>query len=370
MKKIAMITALLLLQISSAAVIPAALAPARAMAPPAPEAAPEGAQQPHAQAPASETAMPAPETATSAPGTTTPASEKAKQAPETATSAPETATPALETSAPEASPPSPQQTPTMSERFENAVNGWVAELSRQPGFEAWKDAKWTRQPLGAGLHGWIVTLTLDGRAVGYLVVAAEPEGRVSTRGIRPRRISPLRRAVAGSAAASPRPAAHPLLPRRLLCAMAVRPEGREAPFDAITGEQLPVNADALRQLAAETNKKTGKLTSAGRVVQAAELSGFDPYYNLSWIKEEPAAVPDAEALIASLDDGNRWICVAELYGGAVAFAYAVTGYHRWDGDATFIALEQDGLRFVPADTVLKHGALHRAAAEGEPIWKD
>lgn len=258
----------------------------------------------------------------------------------------------------------------MSERFENAVNGWVAELSRQPGFEAWKDAKWTRQPLGAGLHGWIVTLTADGRAVGYLVVAAEPEGGFQLaeygRGEYP---------LFGEQSQAALPQASGLLRTRFYldafyALWLSGPEGREAPFDAITGEQLPVNADALRQLAAETNKKTGKLTSAGRVAQAAELSGFDPYYNLSWIKEEPAAVPDAEALIASLDDGNRWICVAELYGGAVAFAYAVTGYHRWDGDATFIALEQDGLRFVPADTVLKHGALHRAAAEGEPIWKD
>ena len=79
---------------------------------------------------------------------------------------------------------------------------------------------------------------------------------------------------------------------------------------------------------------------------------------------------EPEQLAASLDERNRWICVVELYGGAAAFAFAVTGYHRWDNGDIYLALEQEGPRFIPADAVLRQGGFHPAGTAGEPIWRD
>jgi hypothetical protein len=63
-----------------------------------------------------------------------------------------------------------------TQRFEQAVNGWIAELSKQPELADWRHAKWRRQPLGPGMHGWIVLITEHEKTIGYLVVSIDDAG--------------------------------------------------------------------------------------------------------------------------------------------------------------------------------------------------
>ena len=66
----------------------------------------------------------------------------------------------------------------LTEKFDQAVNRWIDELSKQEVYREWKQAKWRREPLGPGLHGWIVLLTsaAGDRNIGYLIVNVNPEG--------------------------------------------------------------------------------------------------------------------------------------------------------------------------------------------------
>jgi hypothetical protein len=178
-------------------------------------------------------------------------------------------------------------------------------------------------------------------------------------------------------------------------------EGDDYRFDAKTGELLPADAATLKELlrnmrkardAAETwapgesgeaaagkaesartaaaGGGTGEAARPKKLKKAAAMEAFDPYYDLSWLTEDPVAVGNQRQLLAKLDEGRRLVCEVDLYGGAAAFAYAVTGYHRWDKGGAYIALEHWGARYVPAGALLRSCTFHEAGSKGEPIWRD
>ncbi len=72
----------------------------------------------------------------------------------------------------------PDSESSFSERFEEAVKGWVSELSQQQEYAAWHHAQWRREPLGPGMHGWIVILSDQERAIGYMVVSMDDSGKL------------------------------------------------------------------------------------------------------------------------------------------------------------------------------------------------
>ncbi len=72
----------------------------------------------------------------------------------------------------------PQRASAFSERFAQAVEGWVAELAQQQAYASWRHAAWRREPLGPGQHGWIVLFSERNRTIGYMVVSEDDSGRL------------------------------------------------------------------------------------------------------------------------------------------------------------------------------------------------
>ena len=78
------------------------------------------------------------------------------------------------------------------QRFCPRKAGWRATPSNRrwkAGWPNWPSSRASRRgpgpngsaTLGPGMHGWVVTLTANGREVGYLIVSADPGADLSSR---------------------------------------------------------------------------------------------------------------------------------------------------------------------------------------------
>ncbi|WP_159887196.1 hypothetical protein [Paenibacillus puerhi] len=259
--------------------------------------------------------------------------------------------------------PAAAATASRDTELQKAVTGFIAELSKQPGFEGWTQAEWTSQPLGPGSHGWVILLRSGTQEIGYLIVhASERDGyRLTEYG-------------KGS---------FPLFSQQTLYRSLVRLELIEYPYraepyyynplqavwkvtveqadrvwylDAKTGEELPFMSED-RFPEPETSLKTfTKTTSQHKISQASHTYPADPYARLSWVKGSPIAGDGAfEALQSRIKAGTPPVFAAELYNGEVTVPLAVAGYQEWSGGDRFVQFAQDDDRFLPLDALTRLG---------------
>jgi hypothetical protein len=85
---------------------------------------------------------------------------------------------------------------------------------------------------------------------------------------------------------------------------------------------------------------------------------FSPYDNTSWITEKPISIAEAQVVEQLLQKQKRMIYISELFQGAVLAPFAVAGFHQWEGIQTYIAIDHDGLRFIPFSILKDNGAYY------------
>lgn len=257
--------------------------------------------------------------------------------------------------------------------FRKQIESWIATLSGQDDFRDWPGAEWTRYPLGAGMHGWLVLLHKNGQEIGYLVVGATEDGKLTLTeygsGEHPLfSLQTLHRSLAQAARNDPDPdktAYTPPLPvERLyfspLHAVWKVARGNDSIYiDAKTGEQLPLSAESFESLQ-PYRPASPILKTEPHISRSLLLQPFDPFDNTYWIVDEPQAVATSAELLTLLERAGPPVTFkSNLYGNTVLAPFAVTGLQLWTSDAAYVRLEQAGVRYVPFDVLAEYGAFHR-----------
>lgn len=259
--------------------------------------------------------------------------------------------------------------------FRTQVDGWIRSLASQEEFAGWQDARWTRYPLGPGMHGWVVLIQKDGREIGYMIVSAAEDGSLKLTeygtGDKPlfgletlyRSLLRLGR-IESSIELWSEHDEPPVRPERVyfspLHAVWRLAGGNEWIYiDAATGEQLPLTAASFDGLAPYDTAHD--VPASAPPPRSLVLPAFDPFDNTHWIADTPIAEPgNSRPFLDALDVGGSPITfVANLYDRTILAPFAVTGYHDWGGGAVYLRLEQDGSRFVPLDVLTEYGGFYR-----------
>lgn len=248
------------------------------------------------------------------------------------------------------------------------ITGWVAEIAKQPSFEAWKNAKFEVTPLGPGTHSWLAIVQGSKGAVGYLVIQALEEGgfvlgeyglgsylyneTTLLQSMKQLELIP-------SKSKSEILYVHPLL--------AVWGINSEWYTDAMSGESLPLDKKVWSEaITAEKKLASIGLSSGIKLMSSVSNPSFGPYATLPWVIDKPLQVSSTnhyKAVSSVLDAKKQLRYTAERYNGQMLYVWSVTGYHNWGDGTAFVALETNELgesrRYIPLQLLTELGQFYR-----------
>lgn len=269
-------------------------------------------------------------------------------------------------------------------KLEQQVKLWSDTLSKQPQFEAWKNASPVIVPIGPGTHGWLVTFQVNRKPVGYMIVNATVNGGFELGeygagdhpAFDPNTLyrSLIRQGLITSFTEAMKKPLH--LERLYLSpVLAVwkwtTAAGETYYLDAWNGEALPVNDKmwdeqvAAAAAAAKLKSPTVPLTT---VAQAHVNQCFDPYERMPWLTKSPLSFDQVRLHLPEyLDKMSQIRYTAELYRKTVLFVYPAIGYHRWNSGSSigtaapsvFVEVDYEGSRFIPMTTMNSLGHFYR-----------
>jgi len=266
--------------------------------------------------------------------------------------------------------PESRQPDVQAPRLAEAVNQFIEHVAAQAGFESWRQASWTSQPLGPGTHGWIILLQSGGQEIGYMVVhAAGPDTyRLTEYGLGPYPLFSLQtlyRSLVQLELISSDYTLERLYLDPLHAVWQVTARDQQAPgivyIDAKTGEQLPLDSigiahpNPMPPLAGLVKPFTN-VQPAHTITASEQLPPFDVYGRLSWVGKTPPAAPPFDTLKEWLAEGQRVVVTTEPFGKRIMVPFPVTGYQVWSGGEAFIRVQQDDDRFIPFSLLQESGA--------------
>ncbi|WP_156922099.1 hypothetical protein [Cohnella thermotolerans] len=254
--------------------------------------------------------------------------------------------------------------------LERSVQSWIRTLSAQRPFEAWKQAVPSIEALGPGTHGWLVTLRQsDSRPVGYIVVYAAEDGsyRLGEYGLGPQPLfdkAALTRSLVANgfiaSHASPYRAeklyAHPF------AAVWRVTIGNDVYWlDAKTDELLPLDDQAWNKVLRSSRQPASDAADSGTVRAVRLNEPFDPYDRLPWLMNEApvGAGAGGEVLLRRIKQAKSLRFVSEPFGDRMLYALAVVGYQSWSCGRLDLALDMQGTRFIPLDSLRAAGLFYR-----------
>jgi hypothetical protein len=258
-----------------------------------------------------------------------------------------------------------------SSKLERQVQEWVARLSEQKPFKAWQTADPQIEALGPGTHSWLVLFTKEGKDIGYMVVHAVTDGsfQLGEYGVGPYALFSQQRLKQslvenGLLSEDDQPFTaikHYVHPFAAAWEVTI---GKETLWlDAKTAEQLPVDGTLWKTLFPESEPDSSASLIAHEGLKPAKLrlnEPFDAYERLTWLtKEAPFPAEDASKLQQRLNDKQQLRYVTEPFGDAMLYAVPVIGYQRWSNGRLDMAMDMEGTRFIPINTLLKNGLFYR-----------
>lgn len=266
---------------------------------------------------------------------------------------------------------SPDSAASPPSALEIQIRQWVDGLSREKPFEAWNNAEIDVQALGPGTHGWLALLSAkNGETVGYLVIHAAEDGsyRLGEYGTGPDVLfSPatLERSLENQGLILPGQAsyeAEKIYDHPLAATWQLRIGGDEYWADAKTGQILPFDRAAWERSRPMPDSGGAAANGFGLtgVPDAAILKEpFDPYGSLPWLTgAEPLTLGNGEEARHRILRDERLRYVTEPYGGSVLYALPVVGFQRWPGGRLDVALDMEGIRFIPLETLNAYGLFY------------
>ncbi|XEC93040.1 hypothetical protein AB6A23_16850 [Paenibacillus tarimensis] len=260
------------------------------------------------------------------------------------------------------------------------VTRWVDELSNQPSFENWKEASIDISALGPGTHGWYVNIVNGGQAVGYMIVNARSDGGFTLGeyglGVEPMFAArPLHRSLVQlelipSSYFKLAPAdqkQNPMFTAERLylsplhsvwkVTLVKQKQNKVHYFDAKTGEYLPINDSQWTAAREQSELITSDETAAElSFIQTSQTNkSFDPYERFPWLTQAPIQGELLQVLKTALNRQHKIWFSSEPYDESTRYVWPVIGYHIWDNNQMFIAVEQEGSRFIPLASLTSHG---------------
>lgn len=270
-----------------------------------------------------------------------------------------------------------------------SIEGWIAQLAAEPGFEAWERSSWETYPLGPGTHGWVVLIKDEQQQeAGYLVVGAAAEGgyRLVEYGTGDMPLfseTTLRSSLQRGSPEGVQFTARAQIDRLYLDAMRafwkVTENGVTRYADAKSGVWLPETFTARTAGGDSGGDFEGTANSLER--SGAPLhkltAAADPYATLDWLDAPEQAVGGWDDFAALWENRAGALVFRAELDGSVMIPYGVAGYHWWSPAPTdirfaadrerrdaapslqgFVALEDYGTRYVPLDVLRSSGSFH------------
>ncbi|WP_274363629.1 hypothetical protein [Paenibacillus thermotolerans] len=256
------------------------------------------------------------------------------------------------------------------------IDDWIDRLSKEPKFEAWKNASWSKYPIGPGNHGWVVIVkdAASGMETGYLVVWETENGTLQLEeygiGDLPlfsqRTLSWALGSEGLEGVKFTKKAAVERIYFDALHAYWKVSEGKITRYaDAKTGEWLPIGERELLSLA-EVPSPQGERTGAGAGAKSVHVLAkrvADPYMNIAWITGKPISIRGWNDLLKTLGGKDEApVYRADLFDGLMMVPMGVAGVHAWKANVgnealdSFVAVEQEGLRYIPFDRLAANGS--------------
>jgi hypothetical protein len=254
-------------------------------------------------------------------------------------------------------------------KLEKQVEVWVSKLAEQPPFKVWQTADPQIEALGPGTHGWLVLFTKEGKDVGYMVVHATLNGsfQLGEYGVGPFPLfsyQKLKQSLIDNGLISEDQAALITAVKHYVHPFAAAWEvtiGEESYWlDAKTAELLPVNGEWWKKEFPESKPVYRGPKEGSRVTTQRINETFDAYERLPWLtKEASFQAKDAKKLQSRLNSKQHLRYVVEPFGEAMLYAVPVVGYQRWSNGRLDLAVDMEGIRFIPIGAMLGKGNFYR-----------
>ena len=250
--------------------------------------------------------------------------------------------------------------------FQQQIHMWIDDLSKQKGFEHFKKARWEVSPLGPGTDSLLVLLTLDDREIGYFIVSATPDGKwmlseYGTGQYPPFSPSMLKQSLQiylHEPPTSVRQSERIYLDPFHAVWKLTFADGKTTILDGVTGEILPLEADDLVK-----NKKAPPLSELSlqsgaplEMMESLQFSTFDPYESIHWLTDNPLPLKSAEEIAAYLKKHGKLTYAGQLFEGKILSPFAVIGFHQWVNGPLYLAVDHQGLRWIPVGFFTENGA--------------
>ncbi|MDF2923964.1 MAG: hypothetical protein K0R57_2878 [Paenibacillaceae bacterium] len=257
--------------------------------------------------------------------------------------------------------------------LEQQIKQWATSLSKEPGFEAWSAATWSVYPLGPGTHSWMILLQGNGQEIGYMIIASTKEHtyKLMEYGLGPNPLfsmntlyqSLVQRALIPDTIPYESFAQEPsmkltrwyILP--LQAVWEVQQGTTTLYLDAKTGEELPDIGSWLTGTKEIQQVLSQYPLSSGVISESQTRADFDPFMKTTWLTETPLAQLTFAQWKSTAAPELHFTYLGKLFGGRALYPLAVSGYHLWDTDCSFLRLEHEGSRFVPYMDALLAGEL-------------
>lgn len=253
-------------------------------------------------------------------------------------------------------------------QFQTKIHSWMDTIAtRDAQFKQWQNAKTDVQTLGAGQHQWLVSISQNGKQVGYLVVGELPSPKGAEKFVlleygvgeyilfddafAPREI-----------AAEPVYdgfASHWLLTQNPAAQMVNAKTGESYPTD-FTANEAVMNSLSVDELAAE-----GQSLTQARVLRSEEASPFD---QISWVYDlYSASDVSLGQLWQQQSEAGPVTLTVPMYHSRVLAPFVVGSLHLWNDQNAYVGVWDEGLRFVPYSYAHKVGTFHIKTAQAMPV---
>ncbi len=248
--------------------------------------------------------------------------------------------------------------PDWDKRFHTQVQQWMKTIvERDPQFRDWTNARIDAQSLGANQHQWLVSVTRDGRQVGYMVVGESPApGKQPTFVLLEYGVGEY---ILFDDAFAPRAvAAEPVYDGFASHWLVARQEHREL-VDAKTGEAYPASV-ASGPPVITTLPDSELARPEERLTAARVLSGAvqDPFDRIGWLNDTSHRRQVTWTDLWQKTTSGPVTLTVPLYQSDVLAPFAVQSLHLWNGHAAYVGVWDEGLRFVPYAYAMKVGQFH------------
>lgn len=229
--------------------------------------------------------------------------------------------------------------------FNKQIKAWINELSQNdPLFSSWSKSTYTTEALGPNSKQWLVTLFIKDRRVGYMIIAEQEE--------KPHRFLLMEYGVDEISLFEPKliEAYYPEISRMakeiakiyrgLASHFLIKTEDQEIAVDAKTGEVIP------NEFYHKQNEGISRLGSLQPIhlkeSYSKPLSDLSEAFPIEAITKKTAALKN----LSQIKTHNAYLSTT-TWDGKIRLLLPIAGWHQWNDEITYIAVEQEGYRFLP-----------------------